>query len=98
VLLHSANLMVRIFFNGGASSVVVVPCVSNSSSTTAKIASDAGSAGSWDVPSADPPRSGILSITGSYAFSCIKLGFLLSERKYEIPIVGKKPAEGSLPR
>lgn len=66
-------------------------------SSTATIASDAGS-GSWDVPSADsdPPRSGILSINGSYAFSCMKLGFLWGGERDEIPcssLEGKSPTE-----
>jgi hypothetical protein len=76
MLHHSANLMVRIFFNGepSSSSLVSRPRASRygCSSSTATIASDADS-GSWDVPSAaaDPARSGILSITGSYVFSCM---------------------------
>ena len=77
IALHSTNLIVRLFFDGGSSSVVGCRASSREgrSSSIVTTVSISGFELGKDAL-AGLPRSGTLRTRGSRAVSCIKLGFL----------------------
>lgn len=77
--------MVRLFFDGGSSSVVGCRASSREgrSSSIVTTISITGF-GLGEVPLAGLPRSGTLRTRGSHAVSCMKLGFL--ERRQDMRI------------